>query len=49
MTTDNGNIYARIIGDKNDYQVNYGENGAKVQEKQITAISNTGQVEVKFM
>ena len=49
MTTDNGNIYARIIGDKNDYQVNYGENGAKVQEKQITAITNTGQVEVKFM
>lgn len=49
MTTDNGNIYARIIGDKNDYQVNYGENGDKVQEKQITAISNTGQVEVKFM
>ena len=49
MTTDSGNIYARIIGDKNDYQVNYGENEAKVQEKQITAISNTGQVEVKFM
>ena len=49
MTTDNGNIYARINGDKNDYQVNYGENTTKTQEKQITAISNTGQVEVKFM
>lgn len=49
MATDNGNIYARIIGDKNDYQVNYGKNEEKVQEKQITAITNTGQVEVKFM
>ena len=49
MTTDSGSIYAKIIGDKNDYQVNYGENKAKTQEKQITAISNTGQVEVKFM
>ncbi len=49
MTTDSGNIYAKIIGDKHDYQVNYGENETKVQEKQITAISNTGQVEVKFM
>ena len=49
MTTDNGNIYARINGDKNDYQVNYGENTTKTQEKQITARSNTGQVEVKFM
>ena len=49
MTTESGNIYAKIIGDKNDYQVNYGNNEAKVQEKQITAISNTGQVEVKFI
>ena len=49
MTTDNGNIYAKIIGDKNEYQVNFGESEAKVQEKQITAISNTGQVEVKFI
>ena len=49
MVTDTGDIFAKIIGNKEDYQLNYSKNTTISKEKQITAISNKGQVEISFI
>ena len=49
MVTDAGDIFAKIIGNKEDYQINYSKNTTTAKEKQITAISNKGKVEISFM
>lgn len=49
MVTDAGDIFAKIIGNKEDFQISYSKNTAAVKEKQITAISNKGKVEISFM
>ena len=49
MVTDAGDIFAKIIGNKEDYQINYSKNTTAAKEKQITAISNKGKVEISFI
>ena len=49
MVTDAGDIFAKIIGNKQDYQINYSKNTTAAKEKQITAISNKGKVEISFI
>lgn len=49
MVTDGGDIYAKIIGNKEDYQINYSKNTTAAKEKQITAISNKGKIEISFI
>ena len=49
MVTDSGDIFAKIIGNKEDYQINYSKNTTAAKEKQITAISNKGKVEISFI
>lgn len=49
LTTESGDIFAKIKGNKQDYQINYSKNTTTAKEKQITAISNKGKVEISFM
>ena len=49
LVTDAGDIFAKIIGNKEDYQINYSKNTTTPKEKQITAISNKGKVEISFI
>ena len=49
LVTDAGDIFAKIIGNKEDYQINYSKNTTAAKEKQITAISNKGKVEISFI
>ena len=49
MVTDAGDIFAKIIGNKEDYQINYSKNTTAAKERQITAISNKGKVEISFI
>lgn len=49
LVTDTGDIFAKIIGNKEDYQINYSKNTTAAKEKQITAISNKGIVEIRFI
>ena len=49
MLTDAGDIFAKIIGNKEDYQINYSKNTTAAKEKQITAVSNKGKVEISFI
>ena len=49
MITDAGDIFAKIIGNKEDYQINYSKNTTAAKERQITAISNKGKVEISFI
>ena len=49
MVTDVGDIFAKIIGNKEDYQINYSKNTTAAKERQITAISNKGKVEISFI
>lgn len=49
LLTDAGDIFVRIIGNKEDYQINYSKNTTAAKEKQITAISNKGKVEISFI
>ena len=49
MVSDAGDISAKIIGNKEDYQINYSKNTTTPNEKQITAISNKGKIEISFM
>ena len=49
MVTDAGDVFAKIIGNKEDYQINYSKNTTAAMEKQITAISNKGKVEISFI
>lgn len=49
MVTDAGDIFAKIIGNKEDYQLNYSKSTKSSKEKQITAISNKGKVGISFI
>ena len=49
MATDAGDIFAKIVGNKEDYQINYSKNTTAPRERQIIAISNKGKVEISFM
>ena len=49
MLTDAGDIFAKIIGNKEGYQINYSKNTTAAKEKQITAVSNKGKVEISFI
>ena len=49
LTTESGDIFAKIKGNKQDYQINYSKNTTAAKEKQITAISNKGKVETSFI
>ena len=49
LVTDAGDIFAKIIGNKEDYQINYSKNTTAAKEKQITAVSNKGKVEISFI
>ena len=49
MLTESGDIFAKIKGNKQDYQINYSKNTTDAKEKQITAISNKGKVEISFI
>ena len=49
LVTDAGDIFVRIIGNKEDYQVNYSKSTTISKEKQITAISNKGKIEISFI
>ena len=49
LLTDAGDIFVRIIGNKEDYQINYSKNTDDSKDKQITAISNKGKVEISFI
>ena len=49
MVTDTGDIFAKIIGNKEDYQINYSKNTTAAKERQITAISNKGKIEISFI
>ena len=49
LVTDAGDIFAKIIGNKEDYQINYSKNTTATKERQITAISNKGKVEISFI
>ena len=49
MVTDSGDIFAKIIGNKEDYQINYSKNTTAAKERQITAISNKGKIEISFI
>ena len=49
LTTESGDIFAKIKGNKQDYQINYSKNTTDAKEKQITAISNKGKVEISFI
>ena len=49
LVTDTGDIFSKIIGNKQDYQINYSKNTADSKDKQITAISNKGKVGISFI
>ena len=49
LTTESGDIFAKIKGNKQDYQINYSKNTTAAKERQITAISNKGKVEISFI
>ena len=49
LVTDAGDIFAKIIGNKEDYQINYSKNTTAAKERQITAISNKGKIEISFI
>ena len=49
LVTDTGDIFAKIIGNKEDYQINYSKNTTAAKERQITAISNKGKVGISFI
>lgn len=49
LLTDAGDIFVRIIGNKEDYQINYSKNTTAAKEKQITAVSGKGKIEISFI
>lgn len=48
MLTESGDIFAKIKGNKQDYQINYSKNTADSKDKQITAVSDKGKIEISF-
>ena len=49
MLTESGDIFAKIKGNKQDYQINYSKNTDDSKDKQITAVSDKGKIEISFM
>lgn len=49
LVTDAGDIFVKIIGNKEDYQINYSKNTTAAKERQITTISNKGKVGISFI
>ena len=49
MLTESGDIFAKIKGNKQDYQINYSKNTADSKGKQITAVSDKGKIEISFI
>ena len=49
MLTESGDIFAKIKGNKQDYQINYSENTIDIKDKQITAVSDKGKIEISFI
>ena len=49
LLTDAGDIFAMIIGNKEDYQINYSKNTDDSKDKQITAVSGKGKIEISFI
>ena len=49
LITESGDIFAKIKGNKQDYQINYSKNTADYKDKQITAVSDKGKIEISFI
>ena len=49
MLTESGDIFVKIKGNKQDYQINYSKNIADSKDKQITAVSDKGKIEISFI
>lgn len=49
LTTESGDIFAKIKGNKQDYQINYSKNTTDIKDKQITAVSDKGKIEISFI
>ena len=49
MLTESGDIFAKIKGNKQDYQINYSKNTADSKDKQIIAVSDKGKIEISFI
>ena len=49
MLTESGDIFAKIKGNKQDYQINYSKNTKEIKDKQITAVSDKGKIEISFI
>ena len=48
MLTESGDIFAKIKGNKQDYQINYSKDTKEIKDKQITAVSDKGKIEISF-
>ncbi|WP_314990180.1 hypothetical protein [uncultured Gemella sp.] len=48
LVTESGDIFAKIIGNKQDYQINYSKNTKEIKDKQITAVTEKGKIEISF-
>ena len=48
LITESGDIFANIKGNKQDYQINYSKNTKEIKDKQITAVSDKGKIEISF-
>ena len=49
MLTESGDIFSKIKGNKQDYQINYSKNTDDSKDKQITAVSDKGKIEISFI
>ena len=49
MLTESGDIFAKIKGNKQDYQINYSKNTADSKDKQIIAVSDKGNIAISFI
>ena len=49
LATESGDIFAKIKGNKQDYQINYSKNTDDSKDKQITAVSGKGKIEISFI
>ena len=49
LITEAGDIFAKIKGNEQDYQINYSKNISESKDKQITAVSDKGKIEISFI
>ena len=49
MLTESGDIFSKIKGNKQDYQINYSKNTDDSKDKQIIAVSDKGKIEISFI